>query len=301
MAILSKLCKIFTFNKLMDKNFHILRAIKWIIPSGLVHKLSYKPDAIFYFILHWYKLYRNRDLKDKHLGKRCFVMANGPSILKQDILKLKGEIVISISNAYLHSDYKKISPLYHIIPNVTYANKDAKDGITEKTFIKWIKHMQNKTGGATLLFNYTEHSIIKKNGLLTNNDIKYLCMGKIVFPTSKKALDLSGIIPAVNTSVVMAIMVAMYLGCKEIYLLGVDHDWFIKKEYKYFTKMPILKKSEHSTLGDSIYETCIGVLSIWKQYRALKLVASNSGIKIFNATHGGALDEFERVKFKSLF
>jgi hypothetical protein len=51
----------------------------------------------------------------------------------------------------------------------------------------------------------------------------------------------------------------------------------------------------------SRYEEFIALGRLWQQYRAIKHVAERCGTRIFNATHGGELDEFPRVKFETLF
>jgi hypothetical protein len=43
---------------------------------------------------------RLRDLRDKHKGKRCFIIGNGPSLKNMDISKLKNEITIGSNGIY---------------------------------------------------------------------------------------------------------------------------------------------------------------------------------------------------------
>lgn len=274
----------------------------WILPRRFGDVLSaYNPQALRYFVRHRNQLAKNKDLKNRHAGKRCFVMCNGPSILKQDISKLEGEIVISVSSGYHHPAYSRIAPLYHCVPQITYTEK-----MTESVVANWLTEMQDQIGHATLFMNYTEQELVKKYGLFPNNDVRFLCMGRTRYPSSANKLDLSGIIPEVITVPLMAIMVAMHLGCKEIYLLGVDHDWFMTKEYKYFYEPTALAGKVDSLNDDGshvggLYDIFSGGFNIWKQHRAIRILAAQAGVKIFNATAGGALDEYERAEFESLF
>src|SRR5262245_54602744 len=66
------------------------------------------------------ELKRNRRLLGRHRGARCFVLANGPSVLKQDLLPLRDEVVLSVSNGYLHKDFDAIAPAYHFVPPIPY-------------------------------------------------------------------------------------------------------------------------------------------------------------------------------------
>jgi hypothetical protein len=99
-----------------------------------------------------------------------------------------------------------------------------------------------------------------------------------------------------------AIQIAVYMGFKEIYLLGVDHSYAVnlkadntveKKETKSYSdilsdgidKVDNLPRIDYSTLA----------------YTAAEKYAREHDIKIYNATRGGALEIFPRVDFDSLF
>lgn len=273
----------------------------WFLPRKVVDVLAtYYPRSIVQFVRHRNKLIKNRDLLNRHLGKRCFILCNGPSVMVQDVSKLKGEIVISVSSGYLHPAYKNFAPLYHCVPQITYKT------MTELDVVNWFKEMQNQVGRATLFLSLTEQNLVEKYGLFPNNEVRYVCMGRTRYPSSVDGLDLSGIIPGVQSVPLMAIMVALYIGCKEIYLLGTEHDWFVKKEYKYFYEPTVLAGKDFNVNRDgsikgSIYDELPSVTKLWQQYRAIRLLASQVGVRIINATSGGLLDEFDRVEFENLF
>ena len=85
----------------------------------------------------------NINLKDCHRGERCFILATGPSIQKQDLTLLKNEICISVSNFFVHPDYKKIKPLYHCI--APYHKP-----ITEEAFQAWLLEIDQSLGDSSL-------------------------------------------------------------------------------------------------------------------------------------------------------
>ena len=60
-------------------------------------------------------LKRNTKFKDIHKGQRCFILGSGPSIVKQDLKKLQGEIVITQNNFHVHEDISIINPRYHCV------------------------------------------------------------------------------------------------------------------------------------------------------------------------------------------
>ena len=58
-------------------------------------------------------LKKNKELKDKHKGERCFIVLNGPSVNEHDLTKLKNEYVFA-TNFFFRSDLcKVVEPNYY--------------------------------------------------------------------------------------------------------------------------------------------------------------------------------------------
>ena len=86
------------------------------------------------------------------------------------------------------------------------------------------------------------------------------------------------------------IQFAVYMGIKEIYLLGIDFSGY---------------GNQGATYGHFYEEKAPDGICFYKQnllaYQSAKKYADAHGIKIYNATRGGNLEVFERVDFDSLF
>jgi hypothetical protein len=91
-----------------------------------------------------------------------------------------------------------------------------------------------------------------------------------------------------------ALQLAVYLGFRKIYLLGVDFDFSAdyKAKSNHFTDNYYSEKSRTAYFERELQ---------MKAYLAAKEYAEAHGIKIYNATRGGKLEVFERVDFDSLF
>ena len=97
----------------------------------------------------------------------------------------------------------------------------------------------------------------------------------------------------------MCIQIAVYMGVKEIILLGVDHNYAVSRR-------PDGTIIKHEGVKNRFHEKdgIICVPSLYAMelaYKAAKKYADEHGIKIFNATRGGKLEVFERVDFDTLF
>jgi hypothetical protein len=278
---------------------HILKATGWLLPPAVFRLLSYyHPRALGFYLGHPAVLRANRQLHSRHPGERCFILCNGPSVNEQDIRPLRGETVFSVSNGYLHPDYRYISPRYHCVPQITYASLPP-----EKT-VDWFREMDRSIGNAEMFLDCQEWSLVQRHRLFSGREAHFVCMGKNHFRANAGIPDLAGIIPRVQTVPIMALMIAMYMGFREIYLLGVDHDWFVKKEYRYFYG-PGATATDSTLASDgrlltNLWDELPAVGRVWAQYRAIKRIAQANGVRIYNATHGGMLDEFERVRLEDV-
>lgn len=106
-----------------------------------------------------------------------------------------------------------------------------------------------------------------------------------------------------GTVTVGCIQVAAYIGCTEIYLLGVDFSQLINKRGRdsHFIKNYNAEDSDEDLecgyLTDEILQ---GQMYIGYS-AARKYADTHPPLKIYNATRGGYLEVFERVNFDSLF
>lgn len=278
------------------KRQQFLNCIDWVLPPNIFRLLTYyRPSALCFLLAHHNVLRANKALFNRHRGERCFVLCNGPSVKQQDIRPLKNEVVFSVSSGYLHPDYSEIRPRYHCIPQLTYGK------ITPEIATSWFREMDENLDGAELFLDRQEWSLVQEKRLFPGRKLHFVCMGRNYFPrTPANIEDLTGVMPRVQTVPILVIMIAMYMGFREIYLVGADHDWFVKQEYKYFFEPGLLKGLDIGVRQDGKLETTLwdelpAVSKVWAQYRAVKRIAKVHGVSIFNATHGGMLDEFERV------
>lgn len=272
----------------------------WLLPPGFHRYLDMTSLRGWFRYRRGQKLYlANRVLNATHVGQRCFILANGPSVKEQDIRSLQGELVITVSSGYHHPDFASITPRYHCVPALSYHS-----GFSQECAVAWFQEMHAHLGSTKLILSDQERALVERFRLFEGREIYYLCMSTR-FDAMKEIPNLATRIPRVSTVPIMALMLAMYMGCEEIFLIGTDHDWFVKKEYKYFYEPTVLKGSDPGTDGNGLIKTGLfdelpNITAVWSQYRAMREVAEREGVRIFNATNGGLLDEFPRVELSQL-
>jgi len=242
-------------------------------------------------LLHFPGVYSDNEkkikqLQNSNLGKRCFIIAPGPSLTKQDVEKLKDEVSFAVNKAfkiYKEWDWK---PNYYALLDYTTISKYRSENINfdinecarDKIFLTHLLKRDITEKCEKILYIHTCH--------LDNLARKF---NKTKLRYSKNILW--GHYSA-NTVTNFAINVAEYMGFDEIYLLGVDCNYSGNKQY--------FDNSKNSDVVDTKTAELIREGQILG-YELMKKEAEKRGIKIYNATRGGALEVFERVDFDSLF
>lgn len=285
----------------MNKN-RILAKIKyWIIPEGVYYFLA----ALILSLLKTVTVkgreerrlvLRNSRFKDLHKGKRGYILGCGPSIKEQDLKLLRNEICISVANFFVYPDYALIRPKYHCVA-------PSHPPISEENFVKWLKTMEPYMEGTDIFLGLSDSGMIGRNGLFPHGHVYYLDFNESRSRLFNRDFGLTlPLRPFISVSI-MALTVALYLGFDEIYLLGLEHTTFNLRggfEYRHFYKdsdVRFLANIEPPDLEVEFW----GLENLWRQYKALRDYAVKKGVKIFNATEGGLLDLFPRVKYETLF
>jgi hypothetical protein len=283
--------------------FQILKRIAyWLLPQGIYGLLRDWRDRYLPEVKRAEAqkvISENRQFKNLYQGKRCFILACGPSIKGLDLSPLAGEICISVANFFVHPEFKRIQPKFHCIAPLH-------PPFTDEDGIRWFKDMEKHINETGLLLSFTDRPLITKNNLLRNQKVRYLHFKDRWENPMNQDFNLDDIVPGCQSVSVMALMAALYLGCSEIFLIGIDHTFLDqnsgKYDYKHFYEAgkginALGEDSEPADLESQFW--CNG--NLWKQYKILRKLADDKKIKIYNASPGGILDLFPRVKFETLF
>jgi hypothetical protein len=215
-------------------------------------------------------------LHNAYEGRRCFIIGNGPSLTIDDLEKLNGEICFGTHGIYKLFDKTSWRPKF-------YCAQDFKL-ICEK---------------ADEINNFN----VDKKFIAVNSAWKY---PKLIDTTyvRYKYVPFYPELPEFSSNVAdeifegftvtyMCLQLAAYMGFKEIYLVGVDHNYSIDMNPDGTIKYNNSGKDHFyndNTLSN-IPQTYKSTLA----YKAARKYMDEHGIKIYNASRGGKLETFERV------
>lgn len=225
--------------------------------------------------------------KDIYKGQRCFIIGTGPSLRPEDleVLMEHNEICFGSNRIYEIFDQTIWRPTY-------YSNQDFH--LIEKSSDK-IKALKCKQKFLP---------IDVKKFFEGENDITYFILKhKEYYPNDADfSFDLTDFLGQGFTVTYGLIQIARYMGFKDIYLLGIDHNYAISLNEK---GVPIYNNdvkdyfegAKASNIGMNLPRVAESTVA----YMTAERVSKNSDFRVYNATRGGKLEAFERVDFNSLF
>lgn len=263
-----------TIKKILKNNkftYYLIRQIR---------KLQYFIIPVLIFnikkVLRITKIHKNspyemmKNIKNKHRGEKCFIVATGPSLAIHDLEKLNNEVTFSMNSICLAFDETEWRPTYYVTQDMNVFEKLEKH--IEKLNVKGkfindkiSKHKKISDGYYIFPVNELNHRIMHK---------KY---------NTKFSNDAFAVVYDGYTVTYSIIQIAVYMGFEEIYLLGADCNYSSNmnhhfKEYGHVDPHFLLA-------GDKMI--CA--------YNEAKKYADQNKVKIYNATRGGMLEVFERV------
>ncbi len=227
--------------------------------------------------------------KNKHKGERCFLVGNGPSLKVSDLegLQAKGEITFGCNLVTKIFDDTTWRPDYYFLIDricAKYRSEEINDAIGNIplfTNITTYNIFRNKPSNPVILYN-----IAKDEYKVKNSPLAYY-------------------IPSGSTVMSLMIEMAVYMGFKDIYLIGCDatstfsgnthfiNDYTDEKLKKRDAKKIIDRMRRLGVKGDDYEKFFLD--GSFKAYTLLKEHAKKHNVNIYNATRGGALEVYERA------
>ncbi len=238
------------------------------------------------------------ELRDRHRGRRVFVIGNGPSLNKLELERLAAEFTFGVNRIGLLFDRISWRPDYWTVTD-------------------W-------RVGPQLRESYSELDEITKlvpnrfRGVLPDDEATYWYHSRRVGPylADQFETDITQGIPSRATVLVTAIQQAFYLGFREIYLIGVDASYSIPPTViqsgpdRFGTGIKLNLESTRDDDVNHFDPRYFGTGAKWhdpnvnemlRMFRVMRKGVEFHGGTIKNATAGGNLEVFERAEFDSLF
>lgn len=230
-------------------------------------------------------LSRIRGIKDIHKGKRCFIIGTGPSLSIDDLNLLKGEITFASNRIYELFDKTDWRPTYYVNQDHSLIKKNS-DSIKDVNAICKFLPIDYKDvfcGDEYLFFVLKHKDFYPSQSPFSHNLYRFLAQG--------------------FTVTYGAIQIAMYMGFKEIYLLGIDHNYEVTRDSKGNVIRKNISNSTNYARGITEYTDFANLPRVEETtiaYETAEKISKKRGVRIYNVTRGGKLEAFERKKLEEV-
>ena len=216
--------------------------------------------------------------RDAHKGERCFIIGNGPSLKNMDLTLLKNEVTFGMNRIYLLFNKMGFKTTYHVVTNSLVVEQflDEIKEINVPSFVPW-KHRKLFTDKDNYSFMFNSY----------NEDF---------------STDITKFFGNGATVTYNCLHLAYYMGFKEVYLIGIDHNFPEKGIGKVVTSSGEDKNHfDPNYFGKGIKWGLANLPQSERAYKLAKNTYEKQGRDIFDATINGKLDIFDKIDFYSLF
>lgn len=231
--------------------------------------------------------------KNAHVGKRCFIIGNGPSLIQTDLGALTGEITFGVNGIFYMTTETGFRPTYYTVED----NHVVHDNI----------HQINRVSAAAKFFPDKYRGVILETDetYFLNTDWGFYWRSSPHFEATRFSFDCDQQIYVGQTVTYLNLQLAYYMGFTEVYLIGMDFNYEIPKTAG-IENLTIL-----STEADPnhFHPEYFGAGKRWhfpklenclKVYQHAKEVYEADGRRVINATVGGKLEVFPRTPFEQI-
>lgn len=250
-------------------------------------------------------LFRNENFKklaqykNKYIGKRCFLVGNGPSLSVDDLNLIKDEYSFGCNK------------IFEIFPQVDW--RPSFYAFLDDVFIEDIIENRESLNCPKFLYFDAKKQLDARNQTLEDT-IWVDHFQQEVYTVSPSPMAWS----ASSNATVMTFMIelAIYMGFSEIYLIGVDctnavvssdggPTHFVSGYHKEGSQdIAMRRRAQHRVAGKTMSAKELGdyyTNQAFVAYDKLKTYAEKRGVHIYNATRGGLLEKYERRNLDDLF
>lgn len=263
----------------------------------------YRPDRA-------HLLKNNIKFKNLYKGNRCFVLGNGPSLKDQNIELLKNEFVFTVNQFCRYPISELIKPNFHFwVDDVFFEiNKNKSE---DMELISVMKKIAEINPDAECFFPISKKKFIEEFDLNRSLNVNYFLPSINPVKMRNRDIDYCKYVPGFGTVVQTAISMAIYMGFKEIYLLGCDTTSIIvniksalntndENDYAYELTNNEKKRLEHilnnqsmETFAKSYYDTLLA-------YRLLYEYCTSRNIELINCSAQSVIDSIPRKKLEDI-
>ena len=225
-------------------------------------------------------------IRNTHLGESCFIIGNGPSLTVEDLNTLhdRGIDTFAVNRIYQIFPQTRWRPTYFVSTDAVMLRDKLKEAEAIPAKIKFIP-LQNKyylgikIKGAKYFFRNDRREKDQPEGF---------------------SLDCTEQVNMRGTVTIACMQLAMHLGYKHIYLLGIDHnfDKIITENGEVIIDPSVKNYFIEGYDQDVITEVTHDLGNTTRAYYDVRRFIDKTDVNIYNASRKTKLEAFPKVTFE---
>lgn len=257
------------------------------------------------------QLDRNAEFKNKYEGKRCFIIGNGPSIKSIDFSKLADEYTFTVNQLPRNPEYEKLNTNFHVWTDERFFNLDEKCP-EDMEILDVMKRVNTASNKPVVFYKDVAYEMVNKFHLDKELNIFYYQQSSFEHSDLANAnIDFTKLVPGFGTVIHYVILLAVYMGFKEIVLLGCDCTGIVSiaesrvgkaenSAYGYTISNNEKKRMEKVQNLTSFRDEMQWWVNVFDDYKILDEYCKKHGAKLMNATNPTLLEDVEKVKLEDV-
>ena len=217
---------------------------------------------------------KNKSIENIHKGKKCFLFCNGISVNDIEFSKLAGEFTFGCNFIHHHPDFNNLN-LNYFVTTASYSTLAYSQSksvfveskiFSEENFKVWLdnsselgtystepniyyKGIDKAINKDTSLFlGSGSKKFIEKNNIFIDKNIFYFKPARPVLSPKDLEINLSKRITFYNSGLFSMLAIAIYMGFKDIYLVGADYSFEPSREFHFYDSLSFSKNIEKNII-----------------------------------------------------
>ena len=241
---------------------------------------------------------RNKELAGIHSNERCFILGNGPSLKDLDFSVLSNEYTFTVNQLSRNPQFPLLKTNYHFWADPIFFQIDLSKP-EDVELLDYMKAVKDNVNSPKVFYPVDSEDFIKNFEIDKYLDVNYFNPA-MYFTKNIKRIDYAKIVPAFGTVVQYCITMAIYMGFKEIYLLGCDNTGLINNinsamkvpvtDYTYEISDNEQRRMENHLQQRRLIDFVKTYEATLRDYEALGYYCDKNGILLRNCTPYSAID-----------